>query len=143
VAVTASAGLARPLHPLQAIFLAFPVSLFVAALLSDIAYFMTFHIQWTNFASWLIAGGLLMGGIALLWAVVDLVRYRAARRKLVLPYVLVLLGMWGVGFFNALIHAKDAWATMPAGLILSVVTVLMALWAALLGYSRGRLGEVA
>ena len=48
----------RPLHPLHAILLAFPLPLFLGALLSDAAYRASFHVQWHNFASWLIAGGL-------------------------------------------------------------------------------------
>ena len=58
----------RPIHPLHAILLAFPLPLFLGALLSDIAYDATYQVQWTNFASWLIAGALLVGGLALLWA---------------------------------------------------------------------------
>jgi uncharacterized membrane protein len=48
--------------------------------------------------------------------------------------------MWVLGFVNALVHAKDAWATMPEGLYLSVITTLLALVAAWIGYSgfRGR-----
>ena len=136
-------GLARPLHPLQAILLAFPFPLFLGALLSDIAYMATFHVQWANFASWLIAGGLFVGAFALLWAVIDLFRVRAAHRKRQGIYVLVLLGTWGFGFINALIHAKDAWATMPEGLYLSIITVVLALVAAWMGYSRQRVGDAA
>ena len=39
-------------------------------------------------------------------------------------YFFLLLSMWVLGFFNALVHAKDAWATMPEGLFLSAVTAL-------------------
>ena len=52
-------GPLRPLHPLHAIFLAFPFPMFLGALLSDLAYWATFHPQWANFASWLIIGGML------------------------------------------------------------------------------------
>ena len=57
-------------------------------------------------------------------------------------YFLVLLVMWVLGFINALVHAKDAWATMPDGLYLSVVAALLALVAAWIGYSGFRAGEV-
>src|SRR5690606_39235984 len=40
----------RPLHPLHAILLAFPLPLFLGALLSDVAYRATFEVQWINFA---------------------------------------------------------------------------------------------
>ena len=64
----------RPLHPVHAILLAFPLPLFLGALLSDLAYWSSYHIQWSNFASWLIAGGLVGGGFAMLWALIALAR---------------------------------------------------------------------
>jgi len=141
VAVSAPGPL-RPLHPLHAILLAFPFPLFLAALLSDLAYKASFHVQWANFASWLIAGGLLVGAFALIWALVDLVRSTAAQRGRRALYFVLLLAMWVLGFVNALVHAKDAWATMPEGLYLSVVTTLLAVAAAWLGYSRFQAREV-
>lgn len=56
MAVISASGLARPLHPLHAILLAFPLPLFLGALISDFAYWSSFQIQWSNFSSWLIAG---------------------------------------------------------------------------------------
>ena len=123
------------LHPLHAILLAFPVALFAGALLSDYAYWSSFEIQWANFAAWLIAVGLFFGAFVLLWALVELARGRAARRGRLTAYVLLLLAMCLIGFVNALIHARDAWATMPAGFILSAVVAVLALVAAWIGHS--------
>jgi uncharacterized membrane protein len=135
VVVVSSPGALRPLHPLHAILLAFPLPLFVGALLSDLAYRSSFHVQWANFSSWFIAGGLLVGAFAVLWALVNLFRRGPARRGRLIVYFVVLLAMWGLGFVNALVHAKDAWATMPEGLYLSAVTAFLALVAAWIGYS--------
>lgn len=135
----------RPLHPLHSILLAFPLPLFLGALISDFAYRSSFEIQWANFSSWLIAGGLLVGGFALLWALINLFRRGPARKGRLVVYFVVLLAMWGLGFVNALVHAKDAWATMPEGLYLSAITALLALVAAWIGYSgfhAGHAGEV-
>jgi uncharacterized membrane protein len=129
----------RPLHPLHSILLAFPFALFLSALISDIAYWRTFEIQWANFSSWLIAGGLFVGAFAVLWALVNMFRQGTGRAAV---YFLVLLITWVLGFINALVHAKDAWATMPEGLYLSVVVSLLALVAAWIGYSGFRGGEV-
>lgn len=129
----------RPIHPL----LAFSFPLFLGALVSDLAYWGTFQIQWANFSSWLIAGGLLGSGFALLWALVDLFRFRRARSLRPLIYFALLAIMWVIGFINALVHAKDAWAIMPESLYLSVVTMLLALAAAWIGYSGFRSVEVA
>ena len=115
---------------LHTILLAGSVSLFLGALLNDIAYFRTYDIQWSNFASWLIAGGLLFCGLALLFAIVNLIRLKAGRSGL---YVLLLLVTWSLGLINAFEHAKDAWAAMPLGLVLSVVVTLLSIAATWVG----------
>ena len=134
VAISVSRS-ARPLHPLHAILLAFPLPLFLGALLSDFAYRSSFQIQWSNFSSWLLAGGLSVGGFALLWALIDLIRSASARRMRAAIYFLVLLAMWVLGFVDALVHSKDAFAIMPEALYLSAVTTILALVAAWMGYS--------
>ena len=122
-----------PPHPLHAMLLAFPLALFVGALLSDLAYWSTHHIQWANFAAWLNAGGLLVGAFAVLWALVGLLRTR--RRGRAALYFVLLLAMWVLGFINALVHGRDAWAAMPAGLWLSAIVAILAVAAAWIGYS--------
>jgi uncharacterized membrane protein len=114
--------------------------LFLGALLSDWAYAKSYEVQWTNFASWLIAGGLVLAGLALLWAAVDVLRSTAMRHRRGGLYLLLLLGSFVFGFANALIHAKDGWAAMPAGAVLSVVVLLLAAAASTIGISnmRGR-----
>lgn len=111
--------------PLHTTLLAGTVPLFLGGLLSDIAYYQTFQIQWSNFAAWLIAGGLLFCGLALLFALVNLVRadHKAGRPVV---YFLLLLVTWVLGLVNAFEHAKDAWAVMPSGLILSVIVTVLA-----------------
>src|SRR5690606_29446977 len=95
-------------NPLHATLLAGTVPLFLGALFSDIAYYRSYQIQWSNFSSWLIAGGLVFCGLALLFALVNLI---GAERRTGRPllYFLLLLVAWIVGFINALEHAKDAW----------------------------------
>jgi uncharacterized membrane protein len=132
----------RPLHPLHAILLAFPLSLFLGALVSDLAYRSSYQVQWANFSSWLIAGALFVGGFTLLWALVDLIQWRSAPTRRPVVYFAVLLIMWVLGFINALVHAKDAAAIMPEGLYLSAIASLLALVAAWIGYSGFRLVEV-
>ncbi len=78
----------------------------------------------------------------MLWAVIDL--FRAARRgKLAFAYFVLLLATWGLGFINALVHAKDAWAIMPTSVILSAIVALLACAAAWLGFSTLRTGGAA
>lgn len=132
----------RPIHPLHAIFLAFPLPLFLGALLSDLAYWSSYHVQWINFSAWLIAGGLLVGAFALLWALVELLRGPTARTGRPMTLFIALLVMWVLGFVNALVHAKDAWATMPEGLYLSIIVTLLALVATWIGHSELRMVAV-
>lgn len=132
-------GMVHWVHPAHALLLAGTVPLFLGAVLSDIAYMASYEIQWSNFASWLIVGGLVFGGLAMLWAVVDLLRAdRRGRRAL--AYVLLLLATWILGFINALLHARDAWASMPAGLVLSIVVAVLACAATWIGFSSLRVG---
>ena len=116
----------RLLHPLHAILLAGTIPLFLGVLLSDIAYASSFEMQWKNFASWLIVGGLVFGGFALLWALIGLLRAGGRDQGPVLYFILVL-ATWILGFVNALVHAKDAWASMPECLILSAIVAALAI----------------
>ena len=116
--------------------LAGTVPLFLGALLSDIAYFKSYQIQWSNFASWLIAGGLLFCGLALLFALINLIRAREKKGQ-PLVYFLVLLATFVLGLVNAFQHAKDAWAAMPSGLALSVIVALLACAAVWVGLKLG------
>jgi uncharacterized membrane protein len=127
---------AQRLHPLHAFFLSAMVPLFLGAALSDYAYTSTFQIQWSNFASWLIAGGLVFGACALLCDVLDLGRLRRAGRSFEL---IVLALTWILGLVNAFVHARDAWAVMPTGFALSIVVFLLAAlatWLGLVGVRR-------
>lgn len=114
-----------PPGTLHTILLAGTVPLFLGALLSDLAYRDSYQIQWNNFASWLIAAGELFAGLALLFALVNLFRGgpRTGRARI---YVLLLAITWVLGLVNAFEHAKDAWAVMPTGLVLSVVVTILA-----------------
>ena len=105
----------RRLHPIHAVLLAGTVPLFLGAVLSDIAYSVSYEIQWNNFSA-----------------------ERRGGRSLL--YLLFLLATWILSFINALVHARDAWASMPTGLILSVIVVLLACAATWAGFSSVRAG---
>jgi uncharacterized membrane protein len=128
---------ARPnyyLHPgpLHTTLLAGTVPLFLGGLLSDYAYYTSYQIQWSNFASWLIAGGEVFCGLALLFALINLLRARPKSGS-PLVYFVLLLATFVLGLINAFQHAKDAWAVMPSGLMLSVIVTLLAFAAAWIG----------
>lgn len=125
------------IHPIHAAVLGGVLPLFLGALLADYAYWSTYEIQWSNFASWLLIGAMVMATLALLCAVVGVAR---GRRRL--GYLLVLVATWIVGFINALHHARDAWAIMPTALLLSAVATVLALVAAWIGFASLRVGGV-
>lgn len=130
---------ARAIQPFHAVLLAATIPLFLGALLSDVAYDRTYEIQWSNFAAWLIAGGMIFTGLALLWSLIDLVR-AVRRRGRPLLYFLLLLVTFAVGLVNAFVHARDAWGIMPDGLILSAVVAVLAIVATWVGFSSLRTG---
>lgn len=127
---------AAGLHPVQAVLLISAFPLFLGALLSDWAYSSTYVIQWTNFASWLVAGGLVFTVLALLWAVVGLFRADIRRASGAWLHVGLLTATFILGFINSLVHAKDAWAAMPGGFILSALVLILIVAAIWTGFSR-------
>jgi uncharacterized membrane protein len=132
----------KSLHPLHAAVLSGMVPLFLAAFLSDWAYSETYEIQWKNFASWLLLGGLVFGGFTLLWAVIDISR-NSSRTTRQFIYVSLLLVLWVLGFINVLIHAGDAWASMQAALILSAIGAVLVIAATWSGFARSYRGVAA
>lgn len=120
----------------QAFLLAAAFPLFLGALLCDWAYWSTYQVQWSNFASWLLAGGLVFAGIAM---VLSLFGLFGGDRRGGLGYFLLLLALFITGFLDSLVHARDAWAVMPMGLVLSVLVLALAAlatWLAFRGLRR-------
>ncbi len=128
-------------HPVQVILVVSALPLFLGALLSDWAYSVSFQVQWINFAAWLNAGALVFLGAALLWSVVAASRSRAGSRRASWMFVGAIAATFVVGFIGALIHAKDAAATMPAGLYLSAVVLILTVITIWLGFDGHRAGD--
>ena len=127
-------------NPIHAIFLAFPVALYPAALLSDITYLNTAVIQWTNFSSWLIAGADVFAGLVLAWALVSQFLGRASKRGW--AYVIVVALMFIAGVLNAFQHARDGWHSVGTfGLVLSILCTILAFVAAFLAYGQTQVKE--
>lgn len=137
MAVAIEPRYSQTIHPLHAVLLAGTVPLFLGAALSDAAYSSTYEIQWLNFAAWLNVGGLVLSGVALVFAIADLSR-PTRRARGVAPYTAVLIAMWVTGLFNAFMHARDAWASMPTGFTLSIIVTVLACVATWLGFSARR-----
>lgn len=136
---TIKAPYSEIIYPVHAVVLAGTIPVFLGAALSDLAYMVSYEIQWNNFASWLIVGAMVLTSIALLFAVIDLCRAHRRAGGLIV-YTAILVITWVVGFLNALTHARDAWASMPGGLVLSIIVTLLACAATWFGFSTPRFG---
>lgn len=124
-------------HPLHPMLVPFPIVCFVGALLTDLAYWATANVQWSNFSIWLITAGLVMGGLAALTGMIDYLgdrHVRAARPAT--PHMLLNIAVFVIELFNAFVHSRDGWtAVVPTGLTLSIVAVLLLAVSAWLGGS--------
>jgi uncharacterized membrane protein len=114
-------------HPIHPLLVPFPIALFTGALATDIAYWQTEQTIWSDFSSWLIAGGLVMGGLAALAGLIDFASRRAVRaQRPAWPHAIGNVLVLALALLNAFVHARDGWtAVVPWGLALSVVVVLL------------------
>lgn len=114
-------------HPIHPMLVPIPITCFIGALLTDIAYYATAEMMWADFSSWLLIAGLIGGVLAGLAGLTDflgnrLIRSQAPAWPHLLGNLLVLL----LSFFNLLIHTRDGWTSVvPTGIVLSIVVVLI------------------
>jgi len=102
-----------------------PFGFFVGALIFDILYANTYTILWVKAAAWLISIGLVF---AIIPQLINLGRtwfgkQRVRTRNLALNFWLNVVAIVAA-LLNAFVHSRDAYGTMPAGVWLSVLTVL-------------------
>lgn len=103
-----------------------PYSLFIAALIFDAVYSDTGEILWIKAASWLISIGLIF---AIVPRLINLVQVWATGGR-PRPFASTLsfwLNLFAIATatVNAFVHSRDAYASMPEGLWLSILTVAL------------------
>jgi uncharacterized membrane protein len=103
-----------------------PFGFFVAALVFDILYARTAELLWGKGAAWLITFGLLIAVVPRLvnLAQVWITSRRTALRTDKLDFWLNLFAIVAA-IFNAFVHSRDAYAVVPAGVWLSICTVIL------------------
>lgn len=103
-----------------------PYGFFVAALIFDIIYVRTAVIMWDKSAGWLITIGLLFAVIPRLINLVQVwfTSRRLSTRADMVDFWLYLLAVIAA-IFNAFVHGRDAYAVVPAGMWLSLCTVVL------------------
>lgn len=119
-------------YPMQSLFVPFPLVCFTLALFTDIAFWLSGgDVMWQNFSAWLLFAGLVFGAIGILAGLVDLFRRRTRPLRPGFVSVLLYLGVLALAFIDSFVHAGDGWtAVVPYGLLLSVVTFVVAVIAA-------------
>jgi uncharacterized membrane protein len=102
-----------------------PFGLFVGTLVFDVIYFRTGYNLWVKGAAWLVSLGLVVAivpqliNLALVWFSKRRVRSGGQVINFWLNVVAIIAAL-----FNAFVHSRDAYAAMPDGMWLSVITVL-------------------
>jgi uncharacterized membrane protein len=127
------AALGRPIlmHP---IFIGPGATLLIAALVTDIFYSQTALIQWSNFSTWLILGGLLLALLAAILLVIDIALGHTGPISW-LDFILLSVAVI-LSIFNELVHTRDAWTTVvPTGITLSVIVTILLVIARFRGWS--------
>jgi uncharacterized membrane protein len=116
-------------HPIHSMLLPVPVVCFTGALISDLAYAnsSSYYLMWVNFSAWLILSGILVGMVASLLLLIDLLRRPALRaRRLVWVHWGLLAASILVAMVNSLVHARDGYtAVVPLGLTLSAIATAL------------------
>ena len=103
-----------------------PFGLFVGALIFDSVYAKSADVMWLKSAAWLISIGLVFAVVPRL---INLFRvwFPGARPSTARAKVAFFLHLLGVvaAIFNAFVHSRDAYAVVPEGVWLSVLTVAL------------------
>lgn len=83
--------------------------------------------MYADFSTWLLLVGIVFGVLAAIAGLTDFLDNRLIRRQTPgWPHLIGNFVVLVLAFFNNMIHTRDAWTSvMPAGLILSIVTVLI------------------
>jgi uncharacterized membrane protein len=121
----------RLLHPF---FVGLGGALLMAALFTDYMYFSNSLIQWSNFSTWLILGGLVLALFAAIFLIVDIFVFGAGP---ISWFDFALLAVATVlSIFNELVHTRDAWTTVvPTGITLSAMVAILLLVAGVRGWT--------
>ena len=120
--------------------ISFPNACFVLAFLTDATYALSLSVLWETASVWLLALGLVVGAIAVLAGIVDLVRSRRIRippqpwLAVVGEFVALLLAL-----VNVFVHSRDGYtAVVPEGIGLSLLTVLVLIATLFVGRNNRR-----
>lgn len=115
--------------PIYLLLFPIPIVCFLGALATDLTYSRTSVLMWSHFSSWLIATGLVIGALASLALLVELIAAAELRDTIFgWGHIFLFYAAMIVELFNMLVHSKDGWtAVVPTGMILSVIAAILCL----------------
>jgi len=101
-----------------------PFGFFVGVLIFDVIYANTANVLWMKSAAWLVTLGLVFAIIPQLinLAVVWFFKHRVRSRGQVINFWLNVVAIIAA-LINAFVHSRDAYAVIPDGVWLSIITV--------------------
>ena len=122
-------------HPIHPMLVPFPIVCFIGALLTDLAYWRTANVMWTDFSAWLLSVGVIMGILAAIAGLIDFLSDRLVRAQApAWPHLIGNAVVLVLAVINTFVHTHDAWTSVvPTGLILSAVVVVLLLITGWLG----------
>jgi uncharacterized membrane protein len=129
-----TARIARtPIHSMIAIV---PIVCFFGAFLTDLTYWRTAQMMWADFSVWLITAGVIVGLLAAIAGLIDLLHNRAMRaQRSAWLHMFGTLLVLVLSLFNGFVHSRDAWTSVvPTGLVLSAVVVVVLLVTSWMGW---------
>ena len=113
-------------HPVHPMLVPIAITCFIGTLITDLAYWRTGDLQWANFSDWLLTMGLIGMVLAAIAGIIDFLGDR--RIPGLAPAWIHAIGntlVLVLAIFNEFVHTRDAYGQMPAGLILSLLMVVI------------------
>ena len=114
-------------HPIHPMLIPFPIAFFVSTFICDLVFWQTGSQAWAAATLWLLGAGLLMGALAAVMGVTDVVNDQRIRQLSTVWWhaganVLLVL----VELFNLIIRYYEGTSTIvPNGLLLSLVSIAL------------------
>lgn len=118
-------------HPFHPLIITFPIALLVAALGTDVGYWLTQDTFWARASLWLIGAGLASGMLAALTGMLDFLKIERVRKRTAgWAHMALNVAALALTLINFILRYRDyVDSVLPTGLILSVIV------SALLGLS--------
>jgi len=111
-------------HPIHPMLVPFPIAFLVGTLASDLAFWATRDAFWARGALWLVAAGVVMGGLAASFGLVDFLTIERARGPTGWVHFLGNLVAVVLSLVSLILRAGNPEAAvLPTALILSVIVV--------------------